>query len=310
MWYEEKDVKPMLIGIEKAPFDDPNYVYEIKMDGVRCMAYIASDHVELINKRDLKLNAKFPELNEIHKQVKAPCILDGELHIFHEGRSDFFEVQKRTLTSDPFKIRLHASQFPASFTAFDILYYRKKWLLDTPLIKRKKILDGLIQENDRIHISRYIEETGVELFQLTQDHHLEGIVAKRKDSHYYFNKRTKDWIKCKNLLDDDFVITGYISKEKGFVSLILAQYDGRILIYKGHVTMGVSLPYLHANCKKTDQCPFAVLPSGNEEAVWIQPFLVGTVKFMEYTHTGGLRQPVFKGFRDDKDPADCVVPLK
>ena len=119
-------------------------------------------------------------------------------------------------------------------------------------------------------------------------------------------KRTKDWIKCKNLLDDDFIVCGYIVKEKGIVSLILAQYDQHHqVVYKGHVTMGTSLPYLMEHSEKTDTSFLPSVPNGNEEAVWIDPPLVGTVKFMQYTEQGGLRQPVFKGFREDKAITDC-----
>lgn len=118
------------------------------------------------------------------------------------------------MTSDPFKIRLHSRQFPASFTAFDILYYKDAFVTDQPLMERKKLLSKAVKENDRLSISRYIETNGIELFALTKERGLEGIVAKRKDSRYACGKRTKDWIKCKNLLDDDFIVCGYIVKEK------------------------------------------------------------------------------------------------
>ena len=173
-------------------------------------------------------------------------------------------------------------------------------------MKRKQHLSKIIKENERINISRYIEKDGIRLFDLAKQHGLEGIVAKRKESKYHIDKRTKEWIKCKNLLDDDFVITGYILKEKGVVSLVMAQYDHQHLTYMGHVSMGVSLSYLQTHSKKSEDCPFDIYPEGNENAIWIKPFLVGTVKFMEYTKQGGLRQPVFKGFRDDKLPEECM----
>lgn len=306
MDFDQRDIRPMLIGIEQPAFDDEDYIYEWKMDGVRCLVYVDEHEAILQNKRGLLLNRKFPELKDIGKQVKRRCILDGELYIFKDGINDFFEVQKRTLTSDPFKIRLHAKEYPATFTAFDILYDRDAFLFDLPLMKRKQHLATIIKENERISVSRYIETEGVKLFELAKQHGLEGIVAKRKESKYHPDKRTKDWIKCKNLLDDDFVITGYIPKEKNIVSLVLAQYEDNHIVYMGHVTMGVSLSYLQHHSKKSDTCPFDVFPHGNEDAIWITPHLVGTVKFMEYTRQGGLRQPVFKGFRDDKLPEECI----
>lgn len=309
MNFDERSISPMLIEKEQPAFDDENYIYELKLDGVRCLLYLDKNMCELRNKRNLKLNSKFPELSDLHKQVKVRCILDGELYIFKNGAPDFFQVQKRTLTSDPFKIRLHVKEYPASFTAFDILYYKDEFLLQEPLIKRKKLLSKVVKESPRLTISRYIEKQGIALFEITKEKGLEGIVAKRKDSKYYSGKRTKDWIKCKNLLDDDFIVLGYIMKEKGIVSLVLAQYDEqKHLVYKGHVTMGASLPYLQSHSRKTDHIPaFLELPSGNEETIWITPALVGTVKFMEYTEHGGLRQPIFKGFREDKRIEECIV---
>lgn len=305
MKFEDHTIRPMLIGIEEPCFDDEDFIYELKMDGVRCLMYL-DDHTFIQNKRGLSLNKKFPELKNIHKQVKQRCILDGELYIFKDGKSDFFEIQKRTLTSDTFKIRLHAKEYPATFTAFDILMEGDEVLFQEPLMKRKKRLERILKENERINLSRYIETEGIALFELAKNKGLEGIVAKRKDSVYHPEKRTKDWIKSKHLLDDDFIITGYIPKDKGLVSLVLAQYKNKELRYKGHVTMGVSLAYLHTHSKKTDSCPFPMLPQGNEDAIWIKPHLCGIVTFMEYTKQGGLRQPVFKGFREDKKPEECI----
>lgn len=306
--FEDRLFSPMLIAKEEPAFDDDNYIYELKLDGVRCLLYLDKDVCELRNKRNLKLNEKFPELTHLQKQAKKRCVLDGELYIFTDGKPDFFEVQRRTLTSDPFKIRLHSKEHPASFTAFDILYYEDHEVMSLPLMERKKLLTKAIKETERLSISRYIEQQGQALFALTKEQGLEGIVAKRKDSLYHAGKRTKDWIKCKNLLDDDYIVLGYIIKDQGIVSLVLGQYDERNeLVYKGHVTMGASLPYLNKHSKKSDTAPFAVLPNGNEDAIWITPWLVGTVAFMEYTEHGGMRQPVFKGFREDKTPQECIV---
>lgn len=309
MKFEDKTYRPMLIAKEEPPFDDPDFLYEIKLDGVRCLAYLDEKETFLQNKRGVKLHPRFPELKHIHKQVKKRCVLDGELYIFHDGNNDFFEVQRRTLTSDPFKISRLAKQKPATFTAFDILWLGDEDITSLPLVKRKALLQKNVKENQFINVSRTIEEYGTTLFELTEKQGLEGIVAKRKQSNYIPEKRTKDWIKCKHMMDDDFVVVGYIVKDQGILSLILAQYLHESLIYKGHVTMGTSLPYLRAHTNKTSTVPFPSIPKGNEDAIWISPHLVGTVKFMEYTGTGGMRQPVFKGFREDKQPSECIDTL-
>ena len=302
-----KQIKPMLIKHEQPPFDDDDYIYELKLDGIRCIAHLTKTSTDLRNKRTQKLLPKFPELTQLHKQIKKSCILDGELYIFKDGITDFFEIQKRTLMSNPFKISLASKQYPATFTAFDILEIDGECVTHEPLIKRKQLLQSVVKENERFNIARYIEKEGIKLFTLTQEKGLEGIVAKRKDSLYYPDKRTNDWIKCKNSLDDDFIIVGYLLKEKGIVSLILAQYDKQHLKYMGHVTLGVSLSLLNRNIQKTTICPFSTIPPHHEDANWITPFLVGTVKFMQYTETGGLRQPIFKGFRNDKTPQECII---
>lgn len=175
-------------------------------------------------------------------------------------------------------------------------------------MKRKKLLSSIVKkENERFAISRYIEERGSALFELTKEKHLEGIVAKRKDSIYRLDHRTKDWIKCKHLLEDDFVICGYLEKERGIVSFILGQYKDKDLIYRGHVTMGASLSFFNDFKVEKGSCPFFEVPTGNEHAIWLKPQLVAIVKYMMETEQGSLRQPVLKAVRDDKDPLQCII---
>jgi len=309
--FESKNIKPMLIGEMQDAFDSPDYIYELKLDGDRCIAYLNKDGTDLRNKRNAKMLGKVPELSEIHKQVKYPCILDGELIVVKDGKPDFSEIQRRAITSNSFKIKLASTKLPATFTAFDILYYKDHEVIDLPLMQRKELLEKTVKENERLAVSRYIEEHGMEFYKLAEQNQLEGIVAKRKDSRYYFDKRTKDWIKIKNLLDDDFVICGYILKDKGAASIVLGQYSnniGRELIYKGHVILGISsADFKIIKSMSEADMPFKDLPAGNDNAVWIKPELVCTVKYMMKTSNGGLRQPVYKGLRGDKKPEDCII---
>jgi ATP-dependent DNA ligase len=160
-------------------------------------------------------------------------------------------------------------------------------------------------ESPRLAISRYVPEKGIELFELAKSQKLEGVIAKKSDSKYYFDKRTKDWIKFKFLADKDFVVCGYIVKERGITSIVLGQYRGAELIYQGHVTMGVR----HGDLTKLEtipNSPFTITPPNHENAVWLKPELVCLVNYMP-NEKGVLRQPVFKGFRDDVEPMDCQV---
>ncbi|WP_418427895.1 DNA ligase [Anaerotruncus massiliensis (ex Liu et al. 2021)] len=309
--FDEKNIRPMLIGEEAEAFDDPAYLYELKLDGERAIVYLdPKGETELRNKRNKRMLPIFPELSELHRQVKGRCILDGEYIVLKDGKPNFSEVQRRSLMSNPFKIRLAADKLPASFVAFDILYLDGKQLTDLPLTERKDILRRTVTESERMAVSRVVDRGGVELYKLTERAGLEGIVAKRRDSRYYFDKRTKDWIKCKNLLDDDFVVCGYIRKSDHMTSIVLGQYDGAALVYKGHVTLGVSgEAFRRIEGHRAVPAPPMDVPAGhgNDLAVWISPDLVCTVKFMERTANGGMRQPVFKGLRDDKKPSDCIV---
>ena len=239
--FDAKVIHPMLIGASGDAFDSADYIYELKWDGERCIAYLdPKTGTELRNKRNLKMLSKVPELTHLHNQVKARCILDGELIILKNGKSDYFEIQKRSLMSNPFKIELLSKQYPASFIPFDILYYKDRDLTLLPLMERKVYLSKAVgEETARMALSKYIEGQGMAFYTLAKQQDMEGIVAKRKDSFYIEGKRTKDWIKIKNLIDDDFVVCGYIFKDNNMISVVLGQYEHEQLIYKGHVTLGV-----------------------------------------------------------------------
>lgn len=307
--FSDKMIKPMLIGADSDPFDSPDYIYELKLDGERCIAYLdPNSGTELRNKRNIKMLPKVPELGVIHENICRRCILDGELTVIKDGRPDFYEIQRRSLMSNTVKIGIAAKMYPATFTAFDILYLDSEPTVQLPLMERKGLLESAIKtENSSFAFSRYIEEKGIAFYELAAKKELEGIVAKRRDSKYYFDKRTKDWIKIKYLQDDDYVVCGYIHKANNMSSIVLGQYLNGVLIYKGHVTLGVSGTAFKEILKMTRQNnpPFPV-PAGNDDAVWIAPHLVCTVEYMMKTAKGGMRQAVFKGLRYDKLPAECI----
>lgn len=312
--FETKNLKPMLIAENVEPFDSPDWIYELKWDGERCIAYLDPQEktTALRNKRNVKMLPKVPELSELHRQVRKPCILDGELMCLVDGKPNFSAIQRRSLMSNGFKIELESQKHPATFITFDILSLDGKDLTMRPLMERKKLLQKTVRENERIAVSRYFEGTGIALFALAKQQGLEGVVGKRKDSVYIQGKRTKDWKKIKNLLDDDFVVCGYIRKKNRMTSIVLGQYDkAGVLRYKGHVTLGVSSKPFQRILEQTRAIHPALevpLGHGNEDAVWLAPTLVCTVEFMERTKTGGMRQPVFKGLREDKEAEECLEP--
>lgn len=297
--FDKNEVSPMLIAREGEPFNSDDFIYELKLDGIRCVAFLDETKTWLRNKRNLSLNERFPELIDIHKNVKGKCILDGELYVFHNGRPDFFKVQKRTTLKDPFKIKRASGTQPAIYTAFDILYYNGENIEKKPLMERKILLQKVIKENQFITYARYIDYDGIALFELTKEKNLEGIVAKRKESVYYQGRRTKDWIKCKHMLEDDFIILGYKFLPDKMTSLLLGKYDNGDIKSIASVSLGVSFSKLKMHIRKID--------FNQNGYQLISPDLVCTVKFMSYTDDGNMRQPSLKCIRDDKAPQECIL---
>lgn len=156
--FDRRAVKPMLISERSDPFDNPGHIFELKMDGERCIAYLDPlAGTDLRNKSNAMLLPHVPELSEIHKLVNTRCILDGELIVTVDGQPNFFEIQRRTLTTDRFKIQLQSSRLPATFVAFDILYHGSQETTSLSVIQRKELLQKtVLQESETLAISRYI----------------------------------------------------------------------------------------------------------------------------------------------------------
>ena len=293
----------MLLHEVKEPFDDEDYIYELKLDGIRCVAYIEPKSVSLQNKRFKELTPIYPELSDICRCVKKRVILDGELVVLTNGKPDFYALQRRSLMTDSFRISLAAKKNPVQFAAYDILYCDGKDLTDLPLLRRKEILEKNVKEGFNLSISRYVSTNGVAFFSLAKKENLECIVAKKKDWLYHIGKRTRDWIKIKVMQDEDLLVLGYQPDEDGKVKdLILGYYDDKgELKCRGKVYLGVS---------KAEQRIIGEFAKKNsvkkpwfdkyKNVVWLKPQLIGTAHFMHETENGGMRQPVWKGLRDDK----------
>ena len=258
----------------------------------------------MLDHYNMELLPKFPELKELHRSISTRTALDGELVVLQNGVPDFFELQRRTLLTDRFKIEMAASRHPASFVAYDCLYEGSRSIMDRTLLERKELLQTFVRENGRIAISRYIPTDGIGLFRAADEKELEGVVAKRASSLYYPGKRTRDWIKFKRMADEEFVVCGFIRKNSRTISIILGKYHNGSYLYKGHVTLGVTKAVI-SQLKESGTMPFTAVPTGagNENAVWVYPDKVCTVEYMPNTKNS-LRQAVFKGFRTDMVPED------
>lgn len=302
--FESKNISPMLLEHISKPFNSEDYIFELKLDGIRCLAYLDERQTILKNKRNKDVTDVYPELKQIHKQIKKRCILDGELvSLNKDGSPNFFALQKRSLLTDKFRIELEMEKNKVNFVAYDILYLDDKQTTNLTLTERKKMLENNIKENELLSISRIVENEGIKLFELTQQLSLEGIVAKKKNSTYQIGKRSKDWIKIKNLIDEDFYICGLMFDEDNQIKdLVLTTKINDKYINRGKVYLNISKDeqnfILKFALKHTKNKPLFDIYS-DKNILWIEPKLVCTVQYMMLTKDGKMRQPVFKGLRTD-----------
>jgi bifunctional non-homologous end joining protein LigD/DNA ligase-1 len=255
----------------------------------------------------MRLSPIYPEMQFIHQCTNARCILDGELIVLKNGKPEFEEILRRSTMTNKTRIELAASILPVTFTAFDILYYDDKQTTHLPLIERKELLDRAINETERFALSRFIPDDGISFYKLVEQNELEGIVAKRKESKYFMDKRTKDWIKIKSYKHEYFVVCGILyAKPHGMTSLVLGQYRDNQLIYKGHVSLGVSRSRYEAVIHLPEiSSPFGYIPLGNENAIWVPPVLACEVKYMKRSSYDKMREAIFQGIRDNISPYNC-----
>ncbi len=300
--FEDKNISPMLLYEVKEPFDDKDYIYELKLDGIRCLVYLDSNSVVLQNKRYKDVTDIYPELSNMYKCVKGKVILDGELVCLVDGKPNFYALQTRSLMQDKFRIKLASNINPIQFCAFDILYCNGQDVTDKKLLERKALLKKSVTEGNGLSVSRYIEEKGIAFFELAKAQELEGIVAKKKDGLYHIGKRTRDWVKIKVMQDEDLLICGYQPDVDGQPKdLVLGYYDDNgKLQCRGKVYLGVSkqerkIIYDFAKTHTVTEPHFDIY----KNIVWLEPELVGTAHFMQETENGTMRQPVWKGLRDD-----------
>ena len=187
----------MLMHTAKKPFDGPEWLFELKLDGARCVAFCGGGTTVLKNKRDKDISAVFPEV-EISAQVNGNAVLDGELIVITNGVPDFYRLVTRALKADPFSISIASKGTPACFVAFDILYLNGKNLCGVPLLERKAILADTVAQGGALSVSRHIEQRGIDYFNAACSRNLEGLIAKRRESIYRPGKRTREWLKIKN----------------------------------------------------------------------------------------------------------------
>jgi DNA ligase D-like protein (predicted ligase)/DNA ligase D-like protein (predicted 3'-phosphoesterase) len=295
------------------PFSDKDWIFEVKWDGFRAIAYI-DEELSIKSRNENELKHNFPELAEL-TQLADGLVVDGEIVVMREGKPDFQSLLERGQAVSAGEIQRQAKRAPVVYIVFDVLEKDDKPLIKLPLMERKKILKDSLREGPHVLLSDFIEEKGEAYYQLALEKGLEGVVAKKKDSPYEEGLRTGSWLKIKKLKTCDCVIFGYTrgeqSREKTFGALILGLYDkdGKP-VYVGKVGTGFTeetLGVLSVTFEKlkTELAPFK--PESGDRVTWLEPTLVCEVAYQVVTRDMRLRMPRFKSLREDKSPAECTL---
>jgi bifunctional non-homologous end joining protein LigD len=298
-----KDIVPMLATLVDEPFDSEDWIYEIKWDGYRAVAYCNGKNVELVSRNLTSFTEKYYTIRDAFKQLSFKAVFDGEIVAVDEkGMAVFQSLQNWQNTP----VRL-------LYFIFDILWVDGYDLTKLPLLERKRILKEVLPSDDQVlKYSDHVVGSGKEFFEVAVAKGLEGIMAKRAKSVYHVNKRTEDWVKIKVNQRQEVVIAGFTqprNTRKFFGSLLLGLYDGDKLVYVGHTGSGFNTKSLEQIYTKlqplvTKECPFEKCPKGNMPVTWVKPKLVCEIKFAEWTKDRIARQPIFMGLRIDKKPKD------
>ena len=315
-------IQPMLATLVEEPFSSKDFLYEIKWDGYRALAYVQDGHVSLVSRNQNNLTDGFPELAELVEAVHARnAIVDGEIvALDNHGRSSFSLMQQRTgLGERKGRVRNADPDVPIVYYAFDLLYLDGYSLLDVDLQDRKRVLRQLLTPGHRIRYSEDFDD-GLGLYRAAREQGLEGIVAKRRTSCYE-QRRSHAWLKMKITQVQECVIGGYTDPKgsrEHFGSIVLGLYDDRgRLLHVGQAGSGFTAQthaamWQQLKTRETKDNPFANPVGSTRRVHFVQPELVAQIKFTEWTHEsdakgGGMkmRAPVFLGLRTDKKPEEC-----
>ena len=283
-------------------FSDPGWIFERKLDGIRCVAIKADRRVRLLSRNHLSLNSRFPEVVEaLEEDAATQFVLDGEVVAFAGAQTSFARLQQR-------------GERPVSvfYYVFDILHLAGEDTTDLPLRERKAVLRRALAFHGPVRLTPHRNADGEALFREACRKGWEGLIAKRADSRYVHG-RSRDWLKLKCSAEQELVIGGY-TPPKGsrtdLGALLLGDDDGGRLRYAGKVGTGYDTATLRSLRARLDALAVARSPFDDvvrERAVhWVRPELVAQVAFTEWTRDGRLRHPRYLGLRDDKSAGEVV----
>jgi len=274
-------------------FSDPDWIFERKLDGIRCVAIRDGGATRMLSRNDLSLNGRYPLIAEaLDGQARRQFAVDGEV-VSASGK-----FQDR---SGPFY-----------FSVFDVQWLDGEDVRGLPLRERKALLRGALSWDDPLRLTEYRNAAGEAMFAEACSSGWEGVIAKRADS-VYTDKRSRDWLKFKCEHGQELVVVGF-TPPKGsrveFGALLVGVYEGDRLHYAGKVGTGFDraelqrLAGLMRPLERSD-APFHDAPRFRD-VTWIEPALVAQCGFAEWTNDGRLRHPRYLGLREDKDPLKVV----
>jgi bifunctional non-homologous end joining protein LigD len=308
--------EPMMAVLTSQPFDDDEWLFEVKWDGHRCLANLGTS-TRLTSRTTRDMTAQFPELIDMHRQLAARnAVVDGEIvALDRDGRPSFERMQDR-FHRTPEELARNKGRVPVQFLAFDLLWLDGRSLLDLPLLERRARLAEVLVETRDIRLSQVVEGAGRDFFDQVKALKLEGIVAKRAASPYRPGTRSHDWRKIKALCLQDCVIVGWTPGKGGrsatLGSLLLAVYDDGRLRYAGNVGTGFTHAFLADLLARLEELQVdkphfegfegTLRPRG---ARFVRPELVCEVEYLKWTQDDKLRAASFKGLRPDKLPTDA-----
>jgi len=285
-------------------FSDPGWIYERKLDGIRCVAIRDGGAVRLLSRNDLSLNGRFPTVAAaLERQRCRRFAIDGEVVAFSGRQTSFAKLAQRG-----------HDRVPVFFYVFDVLWLDGRDVRPLPLRERKRLLRDALAFDDPIRFTAHRDEDGEAFFAEACLHGWEGLIAKRADSPYV-TSRSRDWLKLKCEHGQELVVGGFTEPKgarTGFGALLLGVYDGAELRYAGKVGTGFDRAELDALTERLqelrrDDPPFADASAIKERGVtWVEPELVAQIGFTEWTGAGRLRHPRYLGLREDKAARDVV----
>jgi bifunctional non-homologous end joining protein LigD len=312
----------MLATSVDEPFDGADWLFEIKWDGYRAVAFFEKSRFRLVSRNQNDLTAQYDDLHDLPKFLNATtAVVDGEIVALDDhGRSSFSLMQQRTGFRERGRRVAAKPEVPVVYYAFDLLYLDGYDLRRVPLEHRKQALASVVTPSDSLRLSDHFVANGKALFNVARQKGLEGILAKKRASAYE-ERRSREWLKIKITHRIEAVIGGYTEPEgsrEHFGSVVLGLYDKEgDLIHVGQAGSGFDQKGLASLWKllkpiETKTNPFHGKVEALKKVHWVKPKLVAEIEFSEWTHLtdeGGkkLRAPVFLGLRDDKDPKECVL---